>query len=542
MSTVVISYNGLDKAAEKARTVAMRLSSYHSQVEEGVFRKLKKYSENSMVDVSNVKTNISLKISELKKKSDQFIQYANDLQALKDQCRSVDGAVKAKIETLTQDFKVKYQISSNQNSVGQRPDHSYGAGTHGFNSAYGAIPGGASGGDTWEAFMYDRMYQKSRLEDKFWRRFEGGQQAIDNGTEIGLRIVTSVLTVAGAVITIASGGTALVIAGAVATIVVGVLDVYNAYKDAEHEIKAYQQTNKENDPAKALHHSNINSKQDELRNSTVKKDHTYAGILDGIQIVGGIVSIVSSVATLAKNGYKWAVNSGAHHNQIKLGDVFTKQVFKNGLSKMKGKIGKIASELKKDGLKAIIKFSKSSGKTFLTNLKDHYLGFGDVRTMKGLEATVRTSKNIASLAKDFHETRSSKSIEDRGKKIAIKHLILPGITAFKTKTNKNPDGSKIRDKILRNKEKSITLDKVFSPFTQTKKLGESLFKEEIKPHKMAKKDLEEYRLILDKLKQVDNSLRGSLSRILKDLGITDFRWIDNDRTYYITRPVELTGE
>lgn len=537
MSTVVISYNGLDKAAEKARTVAMRLSSYHSQVEEGVFRKLKKYSENSMVDVSNVKTNISLKISELKKKSDQFIQYANDLQVLKDQCRSVDGAVKAKIETLTQDFKVKYQISSNQNSVGQRPDHSYGAGTHGFNSAYGAIPGGASGGDTWEAFMYDRMYQKSRLEDKFWRRFEGGQQAIDNGTGIGLRIVTSVLAVAGAVITIASGGTALVIAGAVATIVVGVLDVYNALIDKDNEQLAYQ-ANKENDPAKALHHSNINSKQDELRNSAVKKDHTYAGILDGIQIVGGIVSIVSSVATLAKNGYKWAMNSGAHHNQIKLGDVFTKQVFKNGLSKMKGKIGDIASELKKGRLKAIIKFSKSSGKTFLTNLKDHYLGFGDVRTMKGLEATVRTSKNIASLAKDFHETRSSKSIEDRGKKIAIKHLILPGITAFKTKTNKNPDGSKIRDKILRNKEKSITLDKVFSPFIQTKKLGESLFKEEIKPHKMAKKDLEEYRLILDKLKQVDNSLRGSLYRILNDMGLLDLQRNANGDTYYITMPAE----
>ena len=105
MSKVAISYSSLRDAKGEAKALSRKLDKYADNLDSQVYRKLTSYSGNSTSNITNAKSQLRSKISNLRDASTNYGNYANDIQDLKDECVSVDKAVRTKISKLTASFK-----------------------------------------------------------------------------------------------------------------------------------------------------------------------------------------------------------------------------------------------------------------------------------------------------------------------------------------------------------------------------------------------------------------------------------------------------
>ncbi len=425
MSTASISYSSLKDASNEAKAVAKKIDKYADSLYSNVYKKLNKYdgSWNSNVSTASSKTNA--KISELRSEQTKYETYATDLIDLRDECKEVDKAVKSKVSSLTASFKEANGIRNSkvENAI------SYFFTSLGNETAFGRWIGGKK--DDFDAGM---NYFKDSIKE--WYNYEGGKDLI-KGVLVGLlEVAIGVLAIVGAIL---SGGALIVI---IAGVVGGIIAVANGVANIWNESKAYEST-QNGDPATGRRRSDVNTWQDYLRSSFIFGDsgenyqynEFYNGLATGIDIVSlacTVVTVVSSVGKLLKNGFKWATGSSAKVKDITMKQVFSKDTFTKFTTKFKLQFADGMSDLKtafkyKDW--SIMKdFGTRIFSDFGKNFKAEFWDFGEPKD------AVSSIKNIISVPKDLIDGGFDLSniVE-----IGITSVVIPSITAFQV----NGDGS-----------------------------------------------------------------------------------------------------
>ncbi len=418
MSTASISYSSLKDASNEAKAVAKKLDKYAESLYSNVYKKLNKYdgSWNSNVSTASSKTNA--KISELRSEQSRYETYATDLIDLRDECKEVDKAVRSKVSYLTASFKETHGIRNSkvENAI------SYFFTGLGNETAFGRWLGGQK--DDFDSGM---NYFKDSIKE--WYNYEGGKELI-TGVLVGLlEVAIGVLAIVGAIL---SGGALLVI---IAGVVGGIIAVANGVANIWNEQKAYSST-KNGDPATGRRRSEVNTWQDYLRSSFIFGDsgenyhynEFYNGLATGIDIVNlacTVVTVVSSVGKLLKNGFKWATGSSAKVKDITMKQVFSKDTFKAFTSKLKIQfadgLDDIKAAFKYRDFSVIKDFGARLFADFGENFKAEFWDFGEPKD------AVKSIKNMISVPKDLIDGGFNISnIIDVG----VSSIVIPSITAF----------------------------------------------------------------------------------------------------------------
>lgn len=313
MSKVAISYSSLRDAKGEAKALSRKLDKYADNLDSQVYRKLTSYSGNSTSNITNAKSQLRSKISNLRDASTNYGNYANDIQDLKDECVSVDKAVRTKISKLTASFKKANGIRNSKIE-------------NGF-YYIGASIGNFSAGSRWVNDKLDEgstglEYIKDALKE--WYNYEGGKEFL-KGVLVGLlEGAIALLTIIGAICT--GGALIAVIAGVVA----GVIALVNAGVNIYNEFKAYRTTNN-GDPATARRYSREDSFQDMFRTEAKYNSKNWqiaAGVVDVVNIVCSLIQLGDGIKNLFKKGYKWAKGDLTDINELKFKDIFKKDSFK----------------------------------------------------------------------------------------------------------------------------------------------------------------------------------------------------------------------
>lgn len=418
MSTASISYSSLKDASNEAKAVAKKLDKYADSLYSNVYKKLNKYdgSWNSNVSTASSKTNA--KISELRSEQSRYETYATDLIDLREECKDVDKAVRSKVSSLTASFKEAHGIRNSkvENAI------SYFFTSLGNETAFGRWLGGKK--DDLNSGM---NYFKDSIKE--WYNYDGGKELI-TGVLVGLlEVAIGVLAIVGAIL---SGGAILVI---IAGVVGGIIAVANGIANIWNEQKAYTATHM-GDPATGHRRSKINTWQDYLRSSYIFGDdgekyeynEFYNGLATGIDIVNlacTVVTVVSSVGKLLKNGFKWATGSSAQIKDIKMKQVFSKDTFKAFTSKLKIQfadgLADIKTAFKYRDFSIVKDFGTRIFADFGENFKAEFWDFGEPKD------AVSSIKNMISIPKDLIDGGFNISnIID----IGISSIVIPSITAF----------------------------------------------------------------------------------------------------------------
>ena len=222
MSTVSVSYWSLGQAAGEAKDVAKKLDKYANSIDKNVYKKLNKYEGSWTGNVSNARSKASAKISALESAAEKYRDYAEDLNDLKEECESVDKAVRSKVSSLTASFKKAHGIKNNVvvNTI-----------SYVFTSI-----GNSSYGGRWLNSKYDEAksdidYLKQSIED--WYDYNGGKELIKGilvgVLEIAIAVVGVVLLFLGTI----TGVWAVIVA--IATVVAAVIAVVNGFTNIVNE-------------------------------------------------------------------------------------------------------------------------------------------------------------------------------------------------------------------------------------------------------------------------------------------------------------------
>lgn len=424
MSTASISYNSLHDASNGAKSVAKKYDRYANSLYNNVYEKLNRYNGEWSSNVSTAWSRTNQKISDLREEQRRYDSYADDLLELRDECRSVDKAVRSKISSLTASFKEAHGIRNSQieNAI------NYFLTDLGNETSLGRWLN-----DRKDEFDAAGDYLKESIKE--WYNYEGGKELIQ-GVLVGiLEVALGVLTIVGAIL---SGGTLLLIAGLVG----GIIAVANGVANIWNEQKAYTAT-QNGDPATGHRRSEINSWQDYLRSSFIFGDdgeryeynEFYNGLAFGIDIVNlacTVVTVASSMGNLLKNGFKWATGSAAKLKDISFKQIFSKDTFQAFTSKL-GTQFKTGWDDVKNGLK-FHDWSqiKDFGKRLLfdagDNLKAGYWDFNDPKSAIGsIKRMINVPKNLIEGGFNFSNIAS----------VTISSVVIPAITVFHV----NGDGS-----------------------------------------------------------------------------------------------------
>lgn len=223
-----------------------------------------------------------------------------------------------------------------------------------------------------------RDYILQSIED--WWDYEGGKQAV-KGIAVGaLEIICGVCSVIAGVAAIIAGGTVLAIVAAVASVIVGAIAAVNGIANIVNEGRAYNETHNNGDPALGQRRSGEDSIQDTLRRETDSKGwHTFANVMDGVNLACSVISIVSGGVDLIKNAYKWTTGSMASLENLRVRDILTKDNFSAFKNKIKlnlhsGKLN-IQEAFKFHNFSNIKRDATEFGLDFLNNLKKGYINF-----------------------------------------------------------------------------------------------------------------------------------------------------------------------
>lgn len=449
MSIASISYGSISDSKSEAKQLSRKLSTYADHLDNQVYKKLNSYNGQWTSELSNAKSKIGSKISDLRTASSKYSNYANDLADLKKECQNTDKAVKSRIATLTASFKKAHGIRN----------------SHIENGLYyiGVSAGNTTAGGRWVNDKIDKSkegltYIKDRL--KAWYNYEGGKELI-KGVVIGvLEVAVAVLSIVAAIV---SGGALLVI---IAGVVAGVIALANGVMNIYNESQAYYAT-QNGDPAKGRRYSDENTIQDTLRKETDDKFwHNVATGIDVVNLACTVITVVSSVGKLVKNGYKWATGSTSELKDIKLKDVFSKGALKEFGSKLKATF--------KNGFSDIAKAFKSGNWTnikmgtadfwsdFKFNLSQRFDNFDSFKD------GVKSMKNFCSLFKDIAKDGLTATI-------IIENIVLPSVSTGEITTIKTGDGGQMKFDF-----DSIKLDDFYSigDKIKSKIIGSDLFKNE----------------------------------------------------------------
>ena len=195
-----------------------------------------------------------------------------------------------------------------------------------------------------------------------------------------MEIIGGVCSVIAGVAAIIAGGTVLAIVAAVASVIVGAIAAVNGIANIVNEGRAYNETHNNGDPALGQRRSGEDSIQDTLRRETDSKGwHTFANVMDGVNLACSVISIVSGGVDLIKNAYKWTTGSMASLENLRVRDILTKDNFSAFKNKIKlnlhsGKLN-IQEAFKFHNFSNIKRDATEFGLDFLNNLKKGYINF-----------------------------------------------------------------------------------------------------------------------------------------------------------------------
>lgn len=399
MSQACISYSSLKDASSEAKAVSRKLETYANNLNTQIYKKLNSYSGSYTTNVSQAKSSVNAKISELNAKAAAYKTYATDLSDLKVQCAAMDKSVKSNISSLTASFKEANGIKDSkvQNTI------NYFLTSLGNSSVAGRWLGNQK-----DAFDSFKSYIKQSFED--WWDYEGGAELI-KGIAIGvLEGVIAICAIVGAVL---SGGALLVV---IAGVVAGLIALGNAGVNIYNEVKAYN-TTKNGDPATGRRRSDIDSAQDYLRSSFIYGDdgekyeydpakYALATGIDVVNLVCTTITLVDSVGNLIKSAYKWTTGSMAEIKNLRIKDILTKDNFVAFKSKLgttlKNGLVDIDHAIQTGDFTKISEFAFDFGDDFLNNLKKGYtfeIFAEDTKTKDFIKHGASLVKNYSSIAK-----------------------------------------------------------------------------------------------------------------------------------------------
>ncbi len=327
---------------------------------------------------------------------------------LRDECKRVDKAVRSKVSSLTATFKETHGIRNSkvENAI----------------SYFFTSIGNSSGFGRWlsdkaDMFRTGTNYLKESIKE--WYNYEGGKDLIKGVLVDLLEVAIGVLSIVAAILT---GGALLVI---IAGVVAGVIAVANGIANIVNEGRAYNATQND-DPATGKRLSAENTIQDFMRDGDIT-DETGGGlfgvnnhvnlsrnIATGIDVVNlccTVITVVSSVGKLLKNGYKWATSSSKSLTDIKIKDLFSKDFFKGIGSKFKTGFKDIKAALKFKDWSIAKDFGTRMFSDFKFNLSKRFANFSSVKD------GIKTTKNYLSISKDlFKDGFTLSNIFDTGVK------------------------------------------------------------------------------------------------------------------------------
>lgn len=236
MSTVSISYGSLKDASNEAKDVAKKLNKYADSLYGQVCQKLDRYGGNWTSNLAAAKSKTNAKISELLSEKSRYETYTTNLIHLRDECKSVDKAVKSKVSTLTASFKEAHGIRNSwlENNL------SY------FSTSVdnATFVGRWLGGRKDQSDSYRSHFESSIKE---WYNYEGGKELLKGVVVGALEIAIGVLAIASAILT--GGALLVIIAGVVGGIIAvanGVANIWNEQKHIpQHKIMILRQAEDE---------------------------------------------------------------------------------------------------------------------------------------------------------------------------------------------------------------------------------------------------------------------------------------------------------
>lgn len=427
MSTASISYSSLKDASNEAKSVAKKLGKYADSLYDNVYKKLNNYGGTWTSNLTEARSKTSSKINELRSEQSRYNTYASNLIDLRDECKSVDRAVRSKVSSLTASFKETHGI---KNSKIENAINYFFTGL-GNGTAFGRWLGGKK-----DDFDSSVNYFKESIKE--WYNYDGGKQFIQ-GVLVGLlECAIAVLAVASAILT--GGATLWAVIVLVAGVIGGAIAFVNGVANILNEGAALSAS--KDDPATGRRRSEVNSVQDYLRSSfkfydseyydpTDEKESAYGkyyskegkrneAIAMGIDIVNlacTVVTVINSAGKLLKNGYKWVTGNAAKVSDIKLKQIFSKDTF----TAFKGKFTDIKAAFQARGWASLKNLGGQMLKDIGRNLKGEFWSFDSSKD------AVSSIKNMISVPKDLLKDGLTLS---NIASIGLKNFALPALTAF----------------------------------------------------------------------------------------------------------------
>lgn len=414
MSTASISYSSLNDASNEAKSVAKKLDKYADSLYDNVYKKLNSYDGSWSSNLSSAKSKTNAKITELRSEKTEYETYATNLTDLRDECKSVDKAVRSKVSSLTASFKETHGIRNSkvENAI-----------SYFFTGLGNKTKAGRWLGGKKDDFNSEMNHLKDSIKE--WYNYDGGKEFI-KGVLVGLlEVAIGVLAIVGAIL---SGGALLVV---IAGVVGGIIAVANGIANIANEGAALSIFG--DDPATGRRRSKINSIQDYLRSSFIFDDdgetyhynEAYQSWATGIDVTSFVctaITLVSSVGKLVNRGLKWA-NGAA---KIPFKDYFKPSTYGNFFQKAWGGLSNGGKELfasMKAGDWSFLKVSFKNFKLdFADNFKQKFLNFDSFKD------GAKSTKSILGIGKDL--IKGNFSLDTIGTTVMTK-IVLPCVTVFK---------------------------------------------------------------------------------------------------------------
>ncbi|MGN0317019.1 MAG: hypothetical protein ACI4E1_03685 [Lachnospira sp.] len=446
MSQACISYGSLKEASSEASQVAKKLDKYANNLDSQIYKQLNCYSGSYTTNISQAKSNVNSKISDLRSRSTAYSTYSQDLLDLKEQCVSTDKAVKSNVSKLTSSFKSANGIrdSKVQNSI-----------NYFLTSIGNSTYAGRWLGNKKDEFGSAKDYIKQSLED--WWDYEGGAELV-KGVLVGiLEVAIAVVSVGAAVFAFMAGGALLVL---IAACVAGAIALVNGVVNIANEVSAYKTTHN-GDPATGSRRGDVNTLQDYLRSSFIygsdgesyeydPTKYAWATGIDIVNVVCTVVTVVDSAGKLIKNCYQWATTTKVQMGNFKsLGLLFSKEGQAAFWSKTGSCISKgwheVSAAIKMHDFQFFATTMTDFVKTdFLVNMKSTFFNFD---TEKDGFSSI---KQILSFSKDI--LKDGITMDN-----IAKYIVFPGITIMNINTISEGPGGQLQFDF---QNEHVTLDKV----------------------------------------------------------------------------------
>lgn len=322
MSCAVFDYSKMEKAADHAQKSADKLNDYRDELDRKITKKLRSYSGKWTAKVSSAATMIRNKQQALENKANGFITYSISIRGLINQCKSTDVAVKGKISSLTKDFTSRHGIKIS--------NLEYRMMLNSVSRSNSSLPA------RWlndKADQFDSWLGRKGRDFVYWYKYEGGKYAIWENVKALLKAAVAVLSVVAAAAAFMAapltGGSTLILA---AGIFAGFMTLFDAGTDAYYNCKAASAAAR-GDPVLAKRLDDVDDYTDALRRESDSRFlHDYTHFLDITETAATVVTLVSSIKSIATKGYKWITDGTFEVKDFKWKSDFKFSDLKTGIA------------------------------------------------------------------------------------------------------------------------------------------------------------------------------------------------------------------